>query len=91
MSTAVYTSDWRSRTKAQLLDDIQIVIEQRDRALGEVEGLRETLRILQESYREAVGSPPSEHQARRLEAMAQTVENQQVEIQRLRDAVGGDS
>lgn len=43
MSTVVYTSDWRSRTKAQLLDDIQIVIEQRDKALAKREAAKAVL------------------------------------------------
>lgn len=34
MSVSTYTSDWRSRTKAQLLEDLHIVIEQRDAAIA---------------------------------------------------------
>lgn len=29
-----YTSDWRSRTKAQLLDDLHALIEMRDREIA---------------------------------------------------------
>ena len=40
----------------------------------------ETIRMLGDTYREAVGVPPSEHQARRLEDMAQRLETAQAEL-----------
>jgi hypothetical protein len=56
----------------------------RDAALAEA---RETIVTLRDGYREAVGVPPSEHQSRRLEAMATRIEELMVENASLRAAL----
>jgi hypothetical protein len=61
-----------------------------DRLRAELAEAREGQRISNDLYREAVGVPPSEHQTRRLEQMAQRLETAVAELAdrdaRLRDA-----
>lgn len=59
--------------------------------VAEVERERDEARASRDegwaAYREAVGVPPSRHQAERLERMAQAVESSQVEVAALRKQV----
>ena len=60
---------------------------ERDQALAERDEARQTIDILNDLYREAVGAPASEHQTRRLEAMAQAAEQAQTERDEALDEV----
>lgn len=63
---------------------VERIVADRDAALDEA---RETIVTLRDGYREAVGVPPSEHQSRRLEAMATRIEELMAENANLRAAL----